>query len=191
MSHVNANVLYNVTSGTPLMGQGVIATLNCDNFSAFSPRRAWIKTEYNPGDGTVLTYSTTAEPNDPDVVAGNAIQGWMIVQDDNTLIIDAVNAQAIIDACNACCGPGLATIAPFYTSGPPAYVYPVSAKYCITRSDDGSAYEHENLTEDYVAQTVGGARLHSNAAGVSKYEVEAFGKPVAIGSDAVATGACT
>lgn len=189
MSHVTASVLYNVTSGTPLMGQGVTAVINCERLNAFSPRAAWIKPQYNPGDGTVITYTTTAEPNDPEIDA-NSIKGWMIQQDDATLIIDAVTGQAIVDACGACCGPTGIVVAPFYTSGVPAFTYPVSATYCITRADDGSAYAHEILTEDYVYTTVGGARLRTSTGTSSTYQVEAFGAPPAVGTDTVAAGAC-
>lgn len=190
MAIVNANVLFNVTSGTALMGQGVVASINCLKLSAFSPRQAWIKTNYHAGDGTTITYTVTMEPTDPEIDA-TTIKGWMVQQEDDVLIIDAVSAQAILDACNACCGDVPALIPPYYTSGVPAYVYPVASKFCVTRADEGSAWDHELFTEDYIVQTIGGARIVSSTGTSTKYEVLAYGTPAAVGADTVAAGACS
>ncbi len=190
MPLVNVYVLFNVTSGTDLTGQGVTATLNCERLNSFSPRQAWMKRQMNPGDGTVITNTPSSDPNDPEFDA-NTIQGFLIQQDDNTLFIDIANAAALTDACNECCGDVPAIATPFYTSGiPDVFAVPTLANYCIERADAGDGYAHQILGLDYVGQTVGNTRIADSDGEETHYQVQAFSAPVALGTDTVTAGAC-
>lgn len=184
---VTAKVLYNITSGNPLMYSDVSITLNCLELSAFSPRQAWIKTEVAPGDGTALVYVVTSEePAD----LTNVIQGWMVVQNSESVIIDAVDLDAILGACNACCD-GEYEIAPYYTSGVPAFTVPSFSQFCIERTDDGSSSAFETFNLDYLTFILGGGTVFARSGGVTSYDVLSATTPPAILGDTVTAGACS
>ncbi len=140
---VTAKVLYNVTAAEPLMYADVFATINCEQLASFSPRLIWIQQQVAPGDGVEIIYTTPSD--DPTAIDSSAIRGMLIVQNDQTIIIDATTTS-LQTACNACCD-GSGTVAPYYTSGVPAFVFPTTSPFCIASVDagDSSAFETFNL----------------------------------------------
>ncbi len=185
-NQVIANVLYNVTSATPLMGLDVTATINCAELASFSPRKVWITTQIAPGDGTALIYVITSdEPTD----LTNAIQGYMVVQGSQTIVIDAIDG-GLEDACDACCD-GDNSVTPYYTSGVPAFTVPTTTAYCIERTDAGDASAFENFNLAYLTQILNGGTVSSRTTGVTSYDVVSYTVPIAIGSDTVSEGACS
>lgn len=182
-----AKVLYNITSATPLMYSDVTVTINCLALSAFSPRPAWITTQIAPGDGVEMIYVVTfEEPAD----LTNVIRGYAIVQGSESIVIDALNADSVAEACNACCGEGF-DVAPYYTSGVPAFTYPVDGLFCIEAVDAGDSSAFETFNLKYIAQILGGGEVYGRASGVTSYNVKAFGTPIAVGADIVTAGACS
>ena len=184
---VTAKVLYNITSATPLIYSDVTVTINCLALSAFSPRPAWITTQIAPGDGVEMIYNVTyQQPAD----LTNVIRGYAIVQGSESIVIDALNADAVAEACNSCCD-GDFDVAPYYTSGVPAFTYPVAGLFCIASADAGDSSAFETFNLKYIASILGGGTVFGRSAGITKYNVTAFGTPIAVGADVVTAGACS
>ncbi len=183
---VTANVLYNVTSGTPLMGLGVTATINCERLAAFSPRLIWIQAQFAPGDGVEVIYTTTS--TQPDTLV-NVWRGWLIVQDSETIIIDATTG-GLEDTCDACCD-GTNDVPPLYSSNYPVLTAPTTSPFCIARTDAGDSSAFETLNLAYITQILGGATVFGRTGLITKYNVISFTTPVAIGTDTVTAGVCS
>jgi len=191
---VSAYLIYNGGSNT-YVDNGSVVTLNCEQLQAFTPRPVWLQRWLPAGDGTDIIYEPTFSLTSADQLqyGTNLIQGFWVEQNGVGMMIDIVNTQTLISACNACCDDSPAvTLTRFYSSGIPLFAAPTEATYCIQRLDDGSAYAHNELALDYAGQTHGIIRLMSNLSGVSRYSITTFTgyPPVAQGTDIVATGTC-
>lgn len=191
---VSAYLIYNGGSNT-YVDNGTVVTLNCDHLQAFTPVPVWLQRWLPAGDGTDTIYQPTFNLSSADQLGygTNLIQGVWVEQDGVGMMIDVANIYTLINACNQCCTSTPTTTLPrFYTGGIPLFTSPTEATYCITRTDDGSSYAHQQFSNDYAGQTHGIARLMSNLSGTSRYSVTTFigWPPVAQGTDIVATGTC-
>lgn len=194
MNLVNAYVIYNASNNT-YIDDGSLVTLNCNKLTAFIPRKVWLTRTLPSGDGTDLVYGYTFGINSTDITqyGTNLIQGFYVEQEGKGFVIDVLDANTFIAACNACCDDSPpTTLARYYTSGIPLFSYPTEQKYCITRADDGTVNAHQEAALAYTSQIHGNVRLKSNISGVSKYEVTSFTgwPPTALGSDTIAIGYC-
>lgn len=192
MSFVSAYILYDGNSGTYVGDQNKTIQINCDRMRAYSPRPCWLLRRLMPGDGTqvqtLLTFELTS--NQEDV---NTVQGYAIEVDGQDSVIDIASWEDLINACNCpdCDSPDGNPVTRHYLSGPTAFTAPTLNTYCITRSDDGTGYAHDVAVMAYTGRYVGDMRLRSNLSGVSHYQIQAYSKPVPVGTDTISTGACT
>lgn len=192
---VNAYVIYNGASNT-YVDDGTVITLNCERLQAFTPRAVWLQRSLAPGDGTTILYQPTFLVNSTDIAqyGNNLIQGFWVEQDGMGMMVDVANVNTIITACNQCCDSSPAvTLTRFYTGGITSFTNPTEQSYCVTRSDDGSAYAHTKFSTDYISQYTGTARLISNISGVSRYRITSYlgWAPVAQGTDVIIPGTCS
>jgi hypothetical protein len=175
MSFASVYAIYNGTSGTFVGANNVLINVNCDRLRDYSPRPCWLKVRLMPGDGTQIQYLLTFDGTDPEIDS-NTLLGFFIEGDGQDTMIDIINWQALIDACNCpdCTDTGGNLVARFYTYGIPTFSVPTGLYYCVTRADDGSGYAHDVAVTDYVTQYVGTMRLKSNVSGVSVYTFQSF-----------------
>lgn len=156
--------------------------LNCSQFDLASVRDAWI-TRRAQCCGKSQTGLTFSNPND-----ANALHGiWISVRGEG-LVIDAADVASVVTACNACCGDPT-DVAPVYDGTIPPVTDPAQNLYCVRRADNGGSYAIQNAFLDYqgnYAHMVHKQYLN----GVSTYEMQAYKKPVALGTDVVTAGAC-
>lgn len=156
-----------------------VIDLNAANIDGFSPRNAWLLRYLVPGSNQVQ-YQITFEPSSADLTDTNTIQGLWVEQDGQGVLIDCISISNFNDVSN-----GTGTIQRRYGAAP-AFTSPTGSYWCVTRTDDGSAAAHGDVSTDYVGQYYGNVRVKSNTSGVSVYTFTAFGTVIAIGSDSVA-----
>lgn len=156
-----------------------VIDLNAPKIDGFSPRNVWLLRYIVPGQNQVQ-YLPTFEPTSADLLDSNTIQGLYVEQDGQGVMIDCISIANFNSVANG----DTPLITPRY-GAPPAFTTPTPLFYCITRTDDGSAYAHGVVSTDYVGQYIGNVRLKSNVSGVSVYTLQTFGKPIAIGSDSI------
>lgn len=192
---VSAYVIYNASSNS-YVDDGTLVTLNCEQLSAFTPRKVWLQRSLAPGtDGTTILYQPTFLASSADLTqyGGNLIQGYYVEQNGLAQIIDIADINTLISACNACCdNTPTVTLARYYTGGIPSFLNPTVAKFCIYRLDNGSASAHNSAALAYASNYTGDFRLVGNLSGTSRYEVTSYTgwPPVAQGTDTVVTGGC-
>lgn len=155
-----------------------VIDLNAANIDGFSPRWAWLLRYIVPGTNQVQ-YLLTFTPSSADLADVNTIVGLYVEQDGEGVLIDCISVANFNDVSN-----GTGTIQRKYGAAP-AFTVPTGTYWCITRSDDGSAYAHGKVSTDYVGQYIGNIRLKSNVSGTSVYTCQAYGTMTAIGSDSV------
>lgn len=156
-----------------------VITLNSTRLQGMTPRNAWLLRYLVPGQSQVQ-YLLTFEPSSADLADPNTIAGLYIEEDGIGVVIDCISITQFTAVAN-----GTGTIQRRYGAAP-AFTNPSANWWCVTRSDDGSAYAHGKLSTDYVGQYIGNVRLKSNTSGTSVYTFQAYGTPKAIGSDSVA-----
>lgn len=190
---VQAYIIYNAHSNT-YVSDGSVVTLNCDRINAFTPRPCWLQRWLPAGDGTDVIYQLTFNLSSADQAqyGTNIIQGFYVEQDGQGMMVDVVDLPTFLTACDACCGGAGGTLPRFYSTGITAFASPTEVTYCITRTDSGSAYDHNTLANDYASQFHGNARLKSNVSGTTRYEVTSFTgyPPIPVGTDVVTLGTC-
>lgn len=191
---VQAYLIYNAQSNS-YVDDGTLVTINCERLQSFTPVKVWLQRWLAAGDGTLVETQITFDVNSVDLTqyGANLIQGVYIEQDGAGMIIDIASAATLLDACNACCDDSpVATLTRFYTGGIPSFSNPVSANFCITRLDDGSASAHNEAALAYAGSFQGSIKLVSSLSGTSRYQVVSYTgwPPAARGTDIVATGTC-
>lgn len=190
MAFASVYALYNGNSGTYVGdGNAVLINVNCDRLRDYSPRPCWLKRNLLPGDGTQIRYILTFNSADPEFDS-NTLQGFFIEGDGQDSMIDIVNWQALIDACNCpdCTDTGGNLVARFYVYGQPSFAPLTGNYFCITRADDGSGYAHNVFVTDYATQYIGNVRMKSNNSGISVYTFQSFyslNQLTAIGTDVI------
>lgn len=196
MNLIQAYLIYNGKSES-YVADGTLITINCQQLQAFSPVKVWLQRSPFPGtDGTGIQYQPTFSVNSTDLAqyGTNLIQGYWIQQADGSgMMIDIVDANTLISACNACCDSSPAvTLARYYSGGIAAFTDPASAKFCIYRLDDGSASAHNDAALAYTSQYTGSFKLVGNLSGTSRYEITSYTgwPPFPVGNDTVVTGGC-
>ena len=157
-----------------------VVTFNAPRIQGFSPRNVWLLRQIIPGQNQVQ-YLLTFEPSSADLADTNTLQGIYVEQDGQGVMIDCISIANFDAVANGTLGG----ISPRY-GAPPAFTTPTPLYYCVTRSDDGTGYDHDVFVTDYVSQYIGNVRLTSNVTGVSTYRFQAFSAPRAIGSDTIA-----
>lgn len=194
MNLISAYLIYDGRSNT-YVDNGRTITINCEQLQAFSPVPVWLQRWLPSGDGTDVIYQPTFQLTSSEQLqyGTNLIQGYWIQQDGAGMMIDIVNANTLISACDQCCDSSPAVTLPrFYSGGIPLFGTPTDAIYCIARTDDGSAFAHNQVALDYSSQFHGSVLVKSNLSGVTHYQVTTFvgWPPVAIGTDTVTAGGC-
>lgn len=154
-------------------------TLNSVRLQGFTPRNAWLLRYIVPGQNQVQ-YLLTFEPTSADLADSNTIQGLYIEEDGKGVLIDCISIDNFDAVAN-----GSGSIQRRYGAAP-AFTNPSANFWCVTRSDDGSAAAHGDVSTDYVGQYFGNVRLKSNVSGTSVYTFQAYGTVRAIGTDSVA-----
>lgn len=152
---------------------------NAAKIDAFSPRNCWLLRQIIPGQNQVQ-YLITFAPTSADLADTNTIIGLWAEQDGEGVMFDCISIENFNSAAN-----NTGSITRRYGS-PPAFTNPTAAWWCVTRSDDGSGFAHDQVVMAYVGQYVGNVRLKTNTSGVSVYTFQAYGTVVAIGTDTVA-----
>ncbi|HNU13630.1 MAG TPA: hypothetical protein PKI55_04170 [Chitinophagaceae bacterium] len=155
-----------------------VIDLNSPKIDAFSPRNVWLLRQLVPGQNQVQ-YLITFAPSSEQIADANTIQGLWVEQDGQGVMIDCIS----IDNFNSILNSG-GDLQRRYGAAP-AFTSPTPTGYCITRSDDGSASAHQQVTFDYIGQYIGNVRLQSNLSGVSVYRVSAYAAPTPVGSDVI------
>jgi len=153
-----------------------LISVNSDRLQAFTPRPAWIKRYLVPGQNQIQ-YLLTFEPSSADLLDPNILTGVYIEQDGEGVVIDCIS---VANAQNAFNGTG--SLTPQYIGQPggiPLFITPTALAYCISRADDGSASAHGLVSQAYVGQYYGNARLRSNISGISHYTIFSFVFPIA------------
>lgn len=193
---VTAKVIYNgLTNEFVANDPNALVTITCENLSAYSPRQVWLQRWLAPGDGTLIMYQPTFQLTSADVAAygANLIQGlWIQTLDGVPVMIDVLDLQTFLTACNGCCDDDVPVpITPYYSTGVPSFTYPTTTSYCIARVDDGSADAFNNFALDYnPLQGINIVQMRSHASGISYYDVTSAIVPVPLGTDVVTAGAC-
>jgi hypothetical protein len=173
---VNAYVLYDGTSGI-YVGNDIpakVISINCERLQAYSPRPVWLKRFLAPGDGTVILYESTFNPNSDELADPNILTGLWIEQDGKDTMIDVTTVAVFQAACDACCGAVPAIMTSNYNGNPTQFAGPTLNTLCIYRADDGSAGAHDDFADDYVGQFVGIAQLRSNFSFLSHYTITTY-----------------
>lgn len=156
-----------------------VINLNSTRLMGFTPRNAWLLRYIVPGQNQVQ-YLLTFEPTSADLADSNTIQGLYIEEDGKGVLIDCISITQFDAVAN-----GTGTIQRRYGAAP-AFTNPTAQWFCVTRSDDGTAYAHGVVSTDYVGQYIGNVRLKSNTSGTSVYTFQAYGTPKAVKSDSIA-----
>jgi len=153
--------------------------INAAELQAFTPRNCWLLRTIVPGTNRI-EYNITFSPSSADLADTNTIIGLYIEQNGKGVMIDCISITDFNTVAN-----GTGSITRRYSSAP-AFTTPSAAWWCVTRSDDGSGYAHDQVVVAYVGQYIGNVRLKSNTSGTSVYTFQAYGTVTAIGSDSVA-----
>lgn len=157
-----------------------VIDFNAPRIQGFSPRNVWLLRQIIPGQNQIQ-YLLTFEPSSEQLLDSNTLQGLYVEQDGMGVMIDCISIANF----NAVANGTLGGITPRY-GAPPAFTSPTPLYYCVTRSDDGTGFDHDTFVMDYVGQMIGNVRLTSNVTGVSIYRFQAYGTPRPIGSDVIA-----
>jgi hypothetical protein len=157
--------------------------LNCNVLNMKSAKDIWIvRTQGCCGSG-IITSLSEKNPNDP-----NALKGVWVESKGDGIVVDVATVDDLIAKCNGCCGDD-PTIAGQYNGVIPDMQDAGAGSFCVTRSDDGSAFAIQNALLDYQGKYV--TMTHkSTVNGVSKYNITADSMPTPIGTDAIASGIC-
>lgn len=189
MSLATVYALYNGNSGNYVGDQNIQLNVNCNLMRDYSPRQCWLKRRLMPGDGTQIQSLITFDGTDPEIDS-NTLQGYWIEVDGQDTMIDIVDWQHLITACNCpdCVSGTGNPVARFYVYGAPTFSAPVGNFYCVTRADDGSGYAHDVVVTDYAMQYIGNVRVKSNVSGVSVYTFQSYyslAQLTAMGTDTI------
>src|SRR6185437_354506 len=194
MNLISAYIIYDGRTNS-YVDNGTVVTINCEMLSAFTPRPVWLQRWLPSGDGTDIIYQPTFELTSAEQLqyGDNLIQGVWVQQGDAGMIVDVVDVNTIISACDQCCDNSPAvTLARFYTGGIPLFSTPTEALFCISRNDDGSVSAATQFAIDYAGQTHGAIKIRSSLSGTTTYQVTSFAgwQPVMQGTDTVVAGGC-
>lgn len=190
---VTAYVLYDGTTSRYVGDANGTIQINCERLQAYSPRPVWLKRELAPGDGSQMIYTPTFQPTSAELLDANILQGFWIEQDGKDAMIDIASANALILACDACCGAGSDIVTRFYTGGTPAFTALVANNFCITRSDDGTTAAHGKVALDYMTQIFSNPIRTYWFSGTSRYQVQSFytlAQLKIVGTDVIVSGIC-
>ena len=157
-----------------------VVTFNAPRVQGFSPRNVWLLRQIIPGQNQVQ-YLLTFEPTSDQLNDTNTLQGVYVEQDGLGIMIDCISIQNFDAVANGTLGG----ISPRYGT-PQAFTTPSALFYCVTRSDDGTGFAHDDFVMDYVGFYIGNVRLTSNNTGVSVYRMQSYVTVVPQGSDTVA-----
>lgn len=157
-----------------------VIDLNAPRIGGFSPRNVWLLRYIVPGQNQVQ-YLLTFEPNSDQLADTNTLQGLYVEQDGLGVMIDCISIADFNSVANGT----TTTITPRYGTAP-AFTTPTTNYWCVTRSDDGSGYAHDQVVVAYVGFYIGNVRMKSNTSGVSVYTFQAYGTVIPQGTDTVA-----
>lgn len=166
----------------------------CDQLTGGTPRNAWLTPVPGcaspSGYSLSLSYPGYPQPNGP-LPAGTLLGVWLEFLDGTGMVVDAISVQAIIDACNGCCG-GTGAVQARYNGTIPVPPPLVLRTYTISRIDQGSDYSYDRMQLDYWPDYASGSFMkisHDAATGVTVYSFQAYTPPILIGADVlVSTG---
>lgn len=166
-----------------------VITINCNQLEAFSPRKCWLKRMLT-GESPTVQYLLTFASDDPGIDS-NTIPGWAIEQNGQLVMIDITSDDALIDYCNGCCDGSFGMPVPsVYNGNLPAFTAPTLGYYCVTRTDDGDNYAIDKFATDYSPYYTT-MKIKSYVSGTTKYQIQSYDTPVAMGSDTITIGNCS
>lgn len=185
-TNIQAYVLFNATTNTPYDKSPKLVSLNCTEFEASSPRKAWLKRKQanSVAGGSIMLYNLTFDENDKEIDS-NTLSGVLVQQGASSLFIDAEDEAAVLDTCNACCDSGTDTVPRFYASGVPAYSGGTATLYTVQRVDDGTVTDIAKFSMDYSQQSIGNVvhTGYSDSPKGSTYKIYCIGAISLIGND--------
>lgn len=162
--------------------------IQCDQITGASPRNAWLTPVPGcpspSGYALNLSYPGFPQPSGP-LPAGTLLGVWLEFLDGTGMVVDAISVQAIVDACNGCCG-GTGAVQPRYNGNIPVPPPLVARTYTISRIDQGSDYSYDRMQLDYWPGYISGTFnkiSHNTTTGVTVYSFEAYTPPILIGAD--------
>lgn len=163
-------------------------SIACDQMTGSTPRNAWLTPVPGcpspSGYALSLAYPGIPYPNGP-LPAGTLLGVWIELLDGSGLVVDAISVQAVIDACNGCCG-GTGVVAPRYGGIIPVPPPLIARTYTISRIDQGSDYSYDRMQLDYWPGYISGTFnkiSHNPTTGVTVYSFEAYTPPILMGAD--------
>jgi len=158
------------------------APFNCELLVGATPRDAFLV----PSGGNCGVPDYNLSLSRPNPYPSATLQGvWLELRGGKGMMIDAISAQDVIAACDACCGAA-PVIAPRYDGTLPSPPPPVAATYQFTRTDYGDWYAYNKASLDYWDQYISGTfNRVSYVAGVSTYSLQAYKDPIWIAGDTV------
>lgn len=177
-----------IATGTKLWVNGELVTgtcttsVNCDQLSGSTPRPATLV----PTGGCCGSVQYGLVLGVPDPLPLGSLQGvWVEFKDGSGMVLDAISADAVRDACNACCGT-TPVIAPLYGGTLPVPPPDVAATYTFTREDLGTSLALQTASLDYWPNYIAGTfnrTSYNTGTGVSTYTFQAYKDPVYIAGD--------
>lgn len=162
------------------------ANLNCDIFTGTTPRDAWLVPIY--GCCNTSTYSLSLSMPNP--MPAGTLQGvWIETKDGKGMMLNAISAQAVVTACNACCGEST-VVEPRYSGPLPVAPPLVAATYTFTRADNNDWYSFRKASEGYWPEYISGTfnrTSYNTGTGVSTYTLQAYQMPIWMAGDTLAS----
>jgi hypothetical protein len=179
----------NIITVRRLWDNGELATpgfctisVNCNMLTGGTPRLAWITPA--PGCNTSNGYLLNLVAPNP--LPGGTLQGiYLAFVDGTDMVVDAISVDAVIAACNACCG-GSGIVPSRYAGTIPEAPDQLAATYVIERTDNGGDYAYQRASLAYWPYYIPGtfAKVsHDDLNGSTQYSFQAYTDPVLIGSD--------
>jgi hypothetical protein len=158
------------------------ASFNCNTFTGTTPRAAWL----TPIPGCVGSTAYALNLAMPVPLPAGTLEGvWLEFINGTGMMVDAVSVQAVMTACNACCG-ATTIVAPRYSG-----VFPVPAPlefsvYTFTREDQGDWYAYNSASLAYWPQWIPGTFnkiSHDDETGITTYTMACYFPPIYINGD--------
>lgn len=163
MSQVQAKIIYAAESLVETCNaDGVI---NCDQLKN-TAKAAWLT--FN--DGIIPVQLVFKDPLEDDAIKGV----WLDIAGRGILIDGAVDD--FVSKCNSCCGEN-AVVTPVYNGVYPTSVAPVAKTYTVTRTDNGTLWDTENVALNYLKYAIPGSTQRTsrnNSTGVSTYTFQSY-----------------
>jgi hypothetical protein len=162
-------------------------SVQCSMLTGATPRNVWL----TPVPNCLVPSGYVPNLSAPDPLPAGTILGvWLEFLDGTSMAVDAISVQAVINACNACCG-GTGEVASRYGGLIPSPAPCVASTYVISRSDQGDDYAYQRMSLDYWGNGGAGSYIsgtflklsHDPATGLTQYSFQSCINPTLQGTD--------